>query len=66
MSDYLEKLFGYALSSEWLVDSGDPEVPPFAYEVTRNAQSPADRMDVSYRLHYDGVTRAIFVQQSIV
>lgn len=66
MNDYLEKLFGYALSSEWLVDSGDAEIPPFAYEVVRNSASPADRMDVSYRLHYDGVTRQVFIQQSIV
>jgi hypothetical protein len=66
MKDYLEKLFGYALASGWLVDSGDPEIPPYAYEVIRNAVSPADRMDVQYWLHYDGVNRQVFVQQTIV
>ena len=66
MEDYLEKLFGLALASGWLVDSGDEEVPPYAYEVTRSIAQPADRMDVRYRLHYDGVARQIEVEQSIV
>lgn len=66
MKDYLQKLFGYALASNWLIDEGNPEVPPFAFEVLRNAQQPADRMDVNYWLHYDGVVRQVFIQQTIV
>jgi len=65
MSTFLDRLFGYALASNWLVDSGDDAIPPFSFEVKRNAVSPADRMDVSYWLHYDGVNRQTFVQQTI-
>ncbi len=66
MSDFLERLFGFALASKWLVDVGDPQVPPYAYEVVRNEQQPADRMDVTYRLYYDGVARQITLTQSII
>lgn len=66
VSDYLETLFGFALASGWLVDSGDADIPPFAFEVVRRSSSPADSIDVSYRLHYNGTTRQVFVQQSIV
>jgi hypothetical protein len=41
-------------------------VPPFSYEVTRSVAQPADRMNVVYRLHYDGVARQIEIKQSIV
>jgi hypothetical protein len=66
MSDYLERLFGFAVASAWLVQPEDPETPPFAFEVNRNPASPADGMQVTYRLHYDGVARQVIVQQSIV
>lgn len=66
MSAFLEKFFGYCYATGWLVDSEDSSTPPFAYTVVRNAVQPADRMDVEYRLHYDGVARQIVVQQSIV
>lgn len=66
MSDFLERFFGYCAASNWLVDSGDPAIPPFAFEVQRNGQQPADRMDVTYWLHYDGVNRQVVVQQTIV
>ena len=66
MSDFLERFFGHCLASAWLVESDDPDLPPFAYTVQRNAAQPADRMDVEYRLHYDGVARQVVVQQSIV
>jgi urease alpha subunit len=33
--------------------------------VTRNLQRPADRMDVAYGVHYDGVNRATFITQTI-
>ena len=56
-----------AIEGEWLsLVEGGSDTPPFAYKVTRNAQQPADRMDVEYWLHYDGVARQIYVQQSIV
>lgn len=66
MSNYLEKLFGYCYASSWLVDSQDGETPPYAFAVARDAVQQADRMNVSYWLHYDGVARQIHIQQSIV
>lgn len=66
MTDYLEKLFGYAYASGWLVDSTDKSVSPYAYQVVRDSVSPADVLRVDYWLHYDGVVRQIHVQQSIV
>jgi hypothetical protein len=66
MKDYLQKLFGYAFASKWLVQGDDPAIPPFTFEVLRNVPRPADRMDVNYWLHYDGVARQVFVQQTIV
>lgn len=65
MKDYLERFFGYALASNWLVDSGDEDLPAYAYTVARNAQQEADRLDVEYGLHYNGVARQIVIQQSI-
>ena len=64
MQDYLERLFNNALGSAWLVDSD--EVPAFQYAVQRHPDSPADKMLVEYWLHYDGVARQVYVQQSIV
>jgi hypothetical protein len=66
MKAFLDKFFGYCQASSWLVDSGDPQVPAFAFTVDRNAVQPADRMDVNYWLHYDGVARQVHVQQTIV
>lgn len=65
MSEFLERLFGFALASGWLVEADD-DTPPFAFEVTRSVSQPADRLNVRYRLHYDGVARQIEVEQSIV
>lgn len=64
MKDYLEKLFTYAQASGWLIDS--TEIPAFRYTVARNAIQTADRMDVNYWLHFDGTTRQVHIQQSIV
>lgn len=67
MNAYLERLFSYALASGWLVESTeDPDLPPYAFEVMRDPNQPADRLMVRYWLHYDGVTRQIEIQQSIV
>lgn len=67
---YLEKLFGFAYASGWLVDGLDSgtgdAIPPYAYLVQRKSDQPADGMVVEYWLHYDGVARQIYVQQSIV
>lgn len=64
MNDFLERYFGYCQASGWLVDSD--EIPAFEFNVQRNAQQPADRMDVGYWLHFDGVNRQVFIQQTIV
>lgn len=65
MEDYLETLFQNAYGSGWLVDSDDPDIVPFRFSVTRDSVNPADRMNVDYWLHYDGVARQVHVQQSI-
>lgn len=66
VKDFLEKFFGWCYASSWLVDSDDGETDPFVYEVARDSMSPADRMNIQYWLHYDGVARQIHVQQYIV
>lgn len=63
MEDFLERFFGYCLASGWLVDSDD--IPAFVYSVQRNAINQAERLDVTYGLHYDGVARQITITQSI-
>ncbi len=67
MSDFAETTFDAARSSGWLVASNDPALGEqgYAFTVTRNAVRPADRMDISYGLHYDGVVRAIHVTQTL-
>lgn len=65
MESFLEKLFQNAYGSGWLVDSKDPDIVPFAFMVKRDVNQPADRMNVEYWLHYDGVARQVYVQQSI-
>jgi hypothetical protein len=67
MDKYLEKLFKGARASNWLVKSEDPVLGEkgWAYTVARNEERPADRMDVNYGTHFDGVTRAIYAQQTI-
>lgn len=67
MSKFLDALFFGARSSGWLVASTDAALGDkgYTYSVVRNAERPADRMDVTYGLHYDGVARAIYVTQTI-
>jgi hypothetical protein len=63
---YLEKTFSEAYASEWLVDSDDPTVAPFAYTVEPDPLQPADKINIRYWLHYDGNVRQVHLQQYIV
>lgn len=67
MEKFVESMFFNAKSSGWLVASDDSALGDkgYTYTVTRNAQRPADRMDVTYGLHYDGVARAVYVTQTV-
>jgi hypothetical protein len=67
MRKFLKATFDAARSSGWLVASDEPELGDngYAFDVKRNAVRPADRMDVTYSLHYDGVVRAITVTQTL-
>lgn len=65
MKDYIERTFGRAESSGWLIPSADLNGKSFQYTVAPNAALPAERMDVNYWLQYPGTARAIFVQQTI-
>lgn len=62
---FLKATLDAARSSGWLVPSDELGEQGYAFEVKRNAVRPADRMDVSYGAHYDGVVRAIFVNQTL-
>lgn len=66
-SDYLTSLFEGAEASGWLVPSAAPEMggKAWAFEVKANEVRPADALDVSYWLHYDGTNRQTFVTQTI-
>lgn len=66
-TDFLEATFDAAGSTGWLVASDDPALGEkgFVFSVKRNAVRPADRMDIEYGLHYDGVVRAIYVTQTL-
>jgi hypothetical protein len=66
LKNFLDKFFGQCVNTGWLVESGDPNIPPYAFTVERNQVQQADRIDVNYWLHYDGVARQIHVQQYIV
>lgn len=67
MTDYLEFLFNAARASGWLVASQEEALGDkgWAFTIERNKVRPADRMDVGYSLHYDGVVRAIFITQTL-
>lgn len=70
LNAFLEKLFSAALASGWLVTGGkSPEgqpLAPYAYNVQRVPGREADQLLVEYWLHYDGVNRQTYVQQTIV
>ncbi len=62
-----KQLFDGARASGWLVASSDPVLGDKGYtlSVTRNLVSPADKMDITYGVHYDGVNRQTFITQTI-
>lgn len=62
---FLKKLFAGAKSAGWIVPSAELDGEAFQYVVQPNALRPADRMDVSYSLRYDGTNRQTFVTQTI-
>ncbi len=67
MQKFLKTRIQAMLSSGWLVSSDNPNIGDKGgiYSVTRNAQRPADRMDVLTWCHYDGVARAIYTTQTL-
>lgn len=67
MTAFLKFMLTAMRASNWLVASDDPVLGDagWTFTVTRNAQRPADRMDVNYGTHYDGVNRATYVQQTL-
>ncbi|ABO60605.1 hypothetical protein LA345_38960 (plasmid) [Burkholderia vietnamiensis] len=67
MTAFLKFTLTAMRASNWLVASNDPVLGDagWTFTVTRNAQRPADRMDVNYGTHYDGVNRATYVQQTL-
>ncbi len=68
MQDFLTWLFEGAEASGWLVPAIDKSMggKAWVHEVKPNEARPADRMDVSYSLRYDGVARQIVVTQTLV
>lgn len=67
MEKFLTFLFDAARASGWLVPSQEAALGDkgWHFTVTRNQVRPADRMDIEYGLHYDGVVRAIFITQTL-
>jgi hypothetical protein len=65
VSKFLKKLFEGALAAKWLRLSEFMNNTAFQYNVVPNAQSPADKMDITYSLAYTGVARQITVTQTI-
>ena len=66
MTDFLKALFEGAETAKWIKPSNNLDGRAWVAEVKPNTQRPNDRMDVGYWLHYDGTTRAVYVQQTIV
>ncbi len=66
-SDFLTGLFEAAEASGWLVPSSAPEMGgrAWAFEVRPSEARPADALDVSYWVRYDGTNRQTFVTQTI-
>lgn len=52
-------------TAKWIVPSTEMDGEAFQYVVQPNALRPADRMDVSYSLKYDGTNRQTFVTQTL-
>lgn len=66
-NDFLKFTFDACRASGWLVASDDGQLGDkgYTFTITRNQVRPADRMDIAYGLHYDGVVRAIFITQTL-
>ena len=64
---FLKSYFDGCRASGWLVPSSDASLGDkgYTFTVTRNAQRPADRFDITYGTHYDGVARAIYITQTL-
>jgi hypothetical protein len=67
MKSFLKTTLSNMRATNWLVASDNPDLGDagWTFTVAPNAQRKADRMDVSYGVHYNGVARAIFVQQTL-
>lgn len=67
LNEYLTTLFENAEISGWLVKSDDPEMEGRAWKfiVQANEVSPYDTIDISYWLRFDGVSRQIFLTQTL-
>ena len=65
-ADFLKKLFEAEETAGWLVPSQELEGKSFIAEVKPNAARPKDAVDVRYWMSYEGTTRAVFVEQTIV
>ncbi|NDI85054.1 hypothetical protein [Undibacterium crateris] len=63
--DFLKALFEGAQSSGWIKESEDLGGAAFQFAVAPNQQKPADLMDISYSLRYDGTTRQITISQTL-
>jgi hypothetical protein len=66
LKDFLERFFSNCLATEWLVDIGDPQIPPYFYTVEPSPLRPADAVEIKYWLHYNGLIRQARVKQIIV
>ncbi|MGS0741337.1 hypothetical protein ACVBEF_05835 [Glaciimonas sp. GG7] len=62
---FLKTLFTGAKAAGWIMPSAEMDGEAFQYAVQANALRPADRMDVSYSVRYDGTNRQTFVSQTL-
>lgn len=67
VGDYAKQRFTDAQTAGWLVPSTFPPLngAAFMYSLAPNAQSPADKIDITYTLRYDGVARQMTVTQTL-
>jgi hypothetical protein len=65
MRRFLKELFEGLETADWLVPSEELDGSSFVATVEPNSQRPKDRVDVAYWLSFDGMTRAIYIQQTI-
>jgi hypothetical protein len=65
MNDFLKTTFTGAQASGWIVPSAAMNGLAYQYQVVPNSVNPADQMDVTYTVRYDGVARQITVTQTL-